>query len=494
MALKSPGVEVRETVQSGGGSSDALLTRAAFVGTAERGPVGTAVLIVNLTQFVETFGGGGSKLRRAADAVFTPGNAPGAQAYFVRTAHYTDPGVASTLTAVKATTTVKAGDNTTNAMQVVARTEGTWGNALNVTVTPGSPTTTWTLAIIESKDGVDTVLETYANVNLGTVQAAINGVSKYVTVTALVGASTTMGSVTQALTTGDDGLTSIADSDFVGSPAGRTGLNALNTVPGRLLVAIPGITSTTVQNGLLAWCGSRKDAYAYLDCPNGVDEIAARTHRTTTINANSSYGEIWWPNLMVTDPDGSLVEVPISPYRMAAQIRTDEAVGGAHQVASGAIYGGITGYTKPASDRFYDQSVRDLLDPIDVNTLNQVGGGVVFWGANTLDGTGTFPYSNERRVFQFCEAAVKENVLIEAFQNNDESLWKSLTRKIENVLLPVWRAGGLRGATPEAAFAIKIDSETNPQEAIDAGEVRGKIGLATQRPGLFFYFDFFKRV
>jgi phage tail sheath protein FI len=89
---------------------------------------------------------------------------------------------------------------------------------------------------------------------------------------------------------------------------------------------------------------------------------------------------------------------------------------------------------------------------------------------------------------------VANATLIDVFRNNDETLWKSLQRKVQALLTPIWRAGGLRGASEEEAFSIKLDAETNPQESIDRGEVNGKIGLATQKPGLFFYFNFYRKV
>lgn len=488
MTLKSPGIETRETVQTGGGSGPALATIAAFVGTAEKGPIGVPVLCRNLTEFVNAFGAATTGyLRRAADAVWAPGNAPGAAAYFVRTAHYTDLAQPNTLTATKASFIFKTTANV-DALKFTAKSEGTWGHSIKPKVVPGAGNT-FTLEVYQAVDGQDVLIgRTFKDQTLDTIEAAVNADKTCPgTVEALVAAAP-MADAQSALAGGDDGLVGLTDADYVGSAAGRTGLNALNTVLGRLLAAIPGVATKVVHDGILAWCATRGSAYAYLDCPTGTDYNGAVTYRTTTLGANSSFGELLWPNLLV---DG--VEVPLSPYRIAAQIRTDNEVGGAHQVASGALYGTFYGYTEPASDLFKDVEVRNALDQAQVNTLNVIKGAVVFWGANTLDTTGRFPYGNERRVFQDAETRVNESVVIDVFQNNDESLWKSLTRKVRDELLPIWRAGGLRGATEAEAFNIKIDAETNPQDAIDRGEVHGKIGLATNRPGLFFYFDFYRK-
>jgi phage tail sheath protein FI len=44
------------------------------------------------------------------------------------------------------------------------------------------------------------------------------------------------------------------------------------------------------------------------------------------------------------------------------------------------------------------------------------------------------------------------------------------------------------GTTPEEAFFVQCDSETNPPEVIDAGEVHTVIGVAPVKPAEFIVF------
>ena len=53
---------------------------------------------------------------------------------------------------------------------------------------------------------------------------------------------------------------------------------------------------------------------------------------------------------------------------------------------------------------------------------------------------------------------------------------------------PSWRAGAFFGQTPDQAFYVKCDEETNPQEAIDAGQVTCLIGVAPVKPAEFVIF------
>jgi len=52
----------------------------------------------------------------------------------------------------------------------------------------------------------------------------------------------------------------------------------------------------------------------------------------------------------------------------------------------------------------------------------------------------------------------------------------------------VWRDGALFGSTPNEAFYVKCDDETNPPELRDLGRVTTEIGVAIVRPAEFVIF------
>ena len=74
------------------------------------------------------------------------------------------------------------------------------------------------------------------------------------------------------------------------------------------------------------------------------------------------------------------------------------------------------------------------------------------------------------------------------FEPNDRSLWKAIRRDISAFLTVMWRQGALMGATPEEAFFVKCDEETNPPEEIDQGKVTTIVGLAPVKPAEFVIF------
>ena len=74
------------------------------------------------------------------------------------------------------------------------------------------------------------------------------------------------------------------------------------------------------------------------------------------------------------------------------------------------------------------------------------------------------------------------------FEPNDEALWAKIRRTIAAFLVNEWRNGALFGRTPDEAFYVKCDSETNPAEGIDAGQVVCEIGVAPVKPAEFVIF------
>jgi hypothetical protein len=52
----------------------------------------------------------------------------------------------------------------------------------------------------------------------------------------------------------------------------------------------------------------------------------------------------------------------------------------------------------------------------------------------------------------------------------------------------LWRQGALFGQTPEEAFYVKCDEETNPPEVIDAGQVVIEVGMCPVKPAEFVIF------
>ena len=115
--------------------------------------------------------------------------------------------------------------------------------------------------------------------------------------------------------------------------------------------------------------------------------------------------------------------------------------------------------------------------------------GILIWGARTLDEAASeYRYIPVRRTMLALKESIQEGTRWAVFEPNDENTWKTVERDIRAFLTLQWRAGALMGTTPEQAFYVKCDAETNPQEVIDAGQMVTEIGVAPVKPAEFVIF------
>jgi hypothetical protein len=115
--------------------------------------------------------------------------------------------------------------------------------------------------------------------------------------------------------------------------------------------------------------------------------------------------------------------------------------------------------------------------------------GIRVWGARTLaEEASEWRYINVRRLFNMIKESISEGTGWVVFEPNDPTLWQSIIRDVSAFLTLLWRDGALMGATPQQAFFVKCDAETNPPEVIDAGRVVIEIGIAPVKPAEFIVF------
>ena len=100
----------------------------------------------------------------------------------------------------------------------------------------------------------------------------------------------------------------------------------------------------------------------------------------------------------------------------------------------------------------------------------------------------SWKYINVRRLFNFVEASIERGTQWVVFEPNDQDLWARVRRDVSAFLRTVWRSGALFGATPEEAFYVKCDEETNPPELRDVGQLIIEVGMAPVKPAEFVIF------
>jgi hypothetical protein len=220
--------------------------------------------------------------------------------------------------------------------------------------------------------------------------------------------------------------------------------------------------------------------FAILDSPEviedgGVDKLPKPR--------DSKYGAYYFPWVEVYDPNKGNINQPPSGYVAGVYSRTDEERG-VHKAPANEVIRGALGLRYNVT-----KGEQDILNPKGINCIRQMKGrGIRIWGARTISSDPSWRYINVRRLFNMVEQSIEQGTQWVVFEPNDSSLWKRVTRNITAFLMRVWRSGALMGETPEQAFYVKCDAETNPPEVVDAGQLICEIGMCPVKPAEFVIF------
>jgi phage tail sheath protein FI len=198
----------------------------------------------------------------------------------------------------------------------------------------------------------------------------------------------------------------------------------------------------------------------------------------------------YFPWITARDPlsSGVIVKTPPSGHLAGVYARTD-AIRGVHKApANEPIRGALDLCYKVTREE------QGELNAAGVNCLRFFpDAGIRIWGARTLAAEASeWRYISVRRLFNMVEESIENGTRWTVFECNDSRTWKSIERDIRAFLTLVWRDGALKGETPDQAFFVKCDEETNPAEVIDAGRLVTEIGIAPVKPAEFIIFRIFQ--
>ena len=315
--------------------------------------------------------------------------------------------------------------------------------------------------------------------------------------------------------------------NLTGTAKKPTGLTLLEAVDDVAIVAAPGFADPASYDALINHCQHelRQDRVAILDTVEQVDDVGRLTEvgtvgsgsGTTTSSGTADasggsgsssgsggssgsssggglrpplspggYAAVYYPWLVVNDPvSGGQVTAPPSGHLAGVWARTD-ATRGVHKAPANTSIAGALGLVRPVS-----KGEQELLNPAGINCIRFFPGeGILVWGARTLAPEASeFRYINVRRLTNMIKETVLKNTRWAVFEPNHHPLWAALRRDVTAFLTNVWRDGALVGQTPQEAFFVKCDAETNPPEVRDEGRVVTLIGIAPVKPAEFVVFQ-----
>jgi phage tail sheath protein FI len=166
---------------------------------------------------------------------------------------------------------------------------------------------------------------------------------------------------------------------------------------------------------------------------------------------------------------------------VAGVIARTDALGGVFKPPANAeIQGAID------LDADLDAESLGLLNEAGVNCLRAFPArGIRLWGARTPSAAPEWRYLNVRRLVLTIVRWIDLNMAWAAFEPNEPRLWVRIQRELTTYLTKLLSAGALKGSTPDQAFYVKCDLETNPPEVRELGQVITEIGLAPLSPAEF---------
>ena len=238
-----------------------------------------------------------------------------------------------------------------------------------------------------------------------------------------------------------------------------------------------------VQQHALTHCATLGNRLAILDAlpselrrPNSTEAVLQQLEKLIAGQAEPLNGALYFPWLRTVDGR----YVPPSGHVGGIDARTDAKVGVFKAPANEEVFGVLD------LDVKIDDAVQSNLNPVGVNCLRAFPRrGIRVWGARTVSRDANWRYVNVRRLFLTLKRWVDINMAWATFEPNEPRLWVRIQRELSTYLRKLLRDGALKGIAPEEAFYVKCDSETNPPEIREVGQVVTEIGLAPQTPSEF---------
>ncbi|MDL2076106.1 phage tail sheath subtilisin-like domain-containing protein [Streptomyces sp. GXMU-J15] len=296
---------------------------------------------------------------------------------------------------------------------------------------------------------------------------------------------------------------------YLGKPAEKTGLHQLLKTDIFNILCLPDAhwlddqsagASKSLRDQALALCLQRR-AILLVDPPptwtspqpsgdSSAGVVGAVLGATKDVEAGEGgkNAAVYYPRVLAPDPLLGGAVRPFPPCGVMAGVlaRTD-VQRGVWKAPAGtdASLSGVSDLEVPLTDLEIGR-----LNPVGINCLRRLpAAGPVAWGARTLRGADRladeWKYLPVRRLALFIEESLFRGTQWVVFEPNDEPLWASIRLNVGAFMNSLFRAGAFQGRTPQEAYLVKCDKDTNPQNDIDRGVVNIHVGFAPLKPAEF---------
>lgn len=322
---------------------------------------------------------------------------------------------------------------------------------------------------------------------------------------------------TYTLAGGDNGLGSLADTDYVGNSAGPTGLYLFDTTENARTLVVPGKATSAVHNGMVTYCDTwrNKTIVAIMDPPEQYTDAQIRTYWKTTasLKGSSEMVEMNWPRGHIQNPrpatltnDGvvrnnvGVVNIPLSGHYAGAWARNDAQPAGVAQPPAGTDLPlrGVLGLEiissgqekHPVEDPRKRANVYDDL----INPVRRGSGGVYVDGTRMAKADGNFPTIGQRRGACHVKLTIEAGIPFAIHKNIKTPLLRKIDRSVRIWLELITRDGFFVSDDPDQAFSWNVGQDQNPPSTQLQRKINAKLGLAFAEPADFVDLELYKDI
>lgn len=302
---------------------------------------------------------------------------------------------------------------------------------------------------------------------------------------------------------GNDGLVSLADSDYIGGEGsnGDVGLRCLDGVGNLSLLVVPGRATPAVQNAMITYCEITRGGlvFAILDPPKNqtAEQIVDYWTNTSGLAGLSERDAMYWPNILVANPSpavyGSSTTLVAPPSGAIAGMfaRVDaSSPAGPFIHPAGIDFAQLYGALGLEMAEVKKKAKRDLVFPALVNPIwADVGQPIFVDGARCGKSDGNWPTVGERRGIIFVEASGEQGLQPIRQKNINPRLFNEARKASYKFLLGLTKAGAFLYDDPTKAFSVDFGPGLNTPVTQQARQVLGKWSIATSPPAEYVTID-----
>lgn len=280
------------------------------------------------------------------------------------------------------------------------------------------------------------------------------------------------------LTGGKDGIAGITDQDYLDMLDPETSpLRALLAEnKGLVKLAIPGVTSTTVQQAMLA-LAEQYNWQGRVEFPDTItSEDDALDFVNTTIG-RSDMGKCHLPSYAdVANPDkpGTLKRTTLTGMIHGREALIAKNFQGYHKAAAGVD----TMYQLPKVLQLPASGLNEeVLNPAGINVVKRNKGRFIMWGDRTIASDPTWKFAHHRELMSHYENQLREGFDTIVFGINDPAMQGQVITSLRAFFLPEWQKRALRGTTLDDAAVIKVDNDVNTDQTRANGDLIAELSL-----------------